>query len=257
MRTLFISDVHLGCRFSQSRKLLNYLNNVKDEDKPERLYLVGDFIDGWKLKRNSMRSWGNTETLVLRKVLSMVKEGTEVIYVAGNHDEFLREFMVEEEAVFGDIKIVNEIIHTTADGRRLLVTHGDLFDASLRYVPWLAILGDIGYEIMLRLNSVANWVQQLIFRGYVHWSLSQFAKHHVKRTVSVISSFEECLLHYAKHKGCDGVICGHIHTPEMRKTPSGMWYLNTGDWVETCSSIIELDSGELELRFHNNQPVDS
>lgn len=255
MRTLFISDVHLGCMFARSEKLLNYLNSVKDEDRPERIYLVGDFIDGWKLKRNRMRFWGNKETLVIRKLLSMVKEGTEVVYVVGNHDEFLRSFMNGGQESFGDIKLVDEIIHTTADGRRLLVIHGDLFDASLRYAPWLAVLGDVGYEIMLRLNYVANWVQRKLFRGHIHWSLSQFLKHHVKKTVSVITSYEECLIRYAKQKGCDGVICGHIHTAEIR-TVGDMWYYNTGDWVETCSSLVELESGELELRFHNSDTPD-
>ena len=248
MRTLFISDVHLGSRHSQAGKLLKYLDFVKDYYKPDKLYIIGDFIDGWKLKRGWY--WNDESTLVIRKILTLVKRGTEVIYIAGNHDEFLREFMNDDHQFeLGSIKFVDEAIHETADGRKLLVVHGDKFDISVKYAKWFVKLGDIGYSFLLKLNQLVNRVRDW-FSCTSYWSLSKTIKHKVKSAVNFIGHFEEFLTKYAKEKGCDGVVCGHIHTPDARVGANGVWYYNTGDWVESCTSIIEEDDGTIHLQDH-------
>lgn len=248
IRTLFISDTHLGSKHAQTGPLLEFLSEIKRHSVPEKLYLVGDFIDGWKLKRSSWY-WDDNCNLIIRKILSLVKKGTEVIYVAGNHDEFLREFLEEFNFVsFGNIRFCNESIHTTADGKDMLVVHGDIFDLVTKYAKWVSVMGDVGYEMLLRLNGFVNWIQKLFWTK--QWSMSAAVKSGVKQAVNYIGDFEKVLINYGEEKGCKGCICGHIHTADL-KTINNFLYANCGDWVESCTAIIENSKGELSLYKHN------
>ena len=244
---IFISDVHMGSRFSKTKELLEFLKWAKTQN-PKKLYIVGDFIDGWKLKRN----WHWTEdcNLVIRKILSMVKNGTEVYYLAGNHDDFLRLFINDFSDNFDNIKILDEVVHVTSSGEKLLVIHGDKFDLTLRvamrYTKWLCILGDIGYEFLIRLNSIVNHFRK--FLGLDYWSLSQYVKSKVKSAGNYIGGFEELMIQYVKDHGYDGVICGHIHHANIRDI-DGIRYYNCGDWVESKTALIEDDK---EIRLFSN-----
>lgn len=248
LRSVFISDVHLGGRFANTGLLLEFLKDIR-EKKPENLYLVGDFIDGWKLKRNWY--WDNNATLVIRKILSFVKHGTKVYYVAGNHDEFLRTFISDFHLDLGNIYIADEFIHIAPDGSKNLVIHGDRFDTAIRfmmkYAKWLCTLGDIGYGLLIRLNSAVNWCRRQF--GFPYWSLSKAVKSSVKTAGNFVGGFETLLADYAKERECAGVICGHIHTPAL-KPLNGINYYNCGDWVESCSAILEYQDGKYELYHH-------
>jgi UDP-2,3-diacylglucosamine pyrophosphatase LpxH len=248
LRSVFISDVHLGGRFANTGLLLEFLKEIR-EKKPENLYLVGDFIDGWKLKRNWY--WDNNATLVIRKILSFVKHGTKVYYVAGNHDEFLRTFISDFHLDLGNIYIADEFIHIAPDGSKNLVIHGDRFDTAIRfmmkYAKWLCTLGDIGYGLLIRLNSAVNWFRRQF--GFPYWSLSKAVKSSVKTAGNFVGGFETLLADYAKERECAGVICGHIHTPAL-KSLNGINYYNCGDWVESCSAIMEYHDGKYELYHH-------
>ncbi|MCM2318025.1 MAG: UDP-2,3-diacylglucosamine diphosphatase [Pseudomonas sp.] len=235
VRTLWISDVHLGTRDCQAERLDAFLKRYA----PERVYLVGDIIDGWKLRSGVY--WPQSHTNVIRRLINMSRRGTEVIYVTGNHDECLRRYA---DLVLGNIRLVDEAEHLTADGRRLLVLHGDQFDVITRYHRWLAFLGDSAYEFTLTLNRWLNhWRQRW---GYGYWSLSAWLKHKVKGAVSYISEFEEALAHECTKRGFHGVVCGHIHHAEIRRV-GAIEYLNCGDWVESCSALIEHADGRIEL----------
>ena len=242
IESLFLSDVHLGSRHSKTDRLLDFLTKLHKKSNPKRIVILGDFVDGWKLQRSWY--WNNESTLIIRKLFSCIEEGTEIIYVAGNHDEFLRQFCEEHRAVFGNIRITNEDCFVTKDGRRLLLTHGDQFDKVVRYAKWLSILGMIGYELLLHANSIVNRIRRWFKLPY--WSLSKKIRREVKQAVSYLSDFEHCLSDYAKTRGYDGVICGHIHHQEAKKI-NGIEYYNTGDWVENCSVIVELSDGRLEV----------
>ena len=234
-RTIWISDLHLGTKGCQAEKLARFLK----KNSCDRLYLVGDIIDGWRMRKGGY--WPQSHTNVIRRILTLAKRGTEVIYVIGNHDEFLRRY---DEASFGNIALTNEAIHQTADGRRLLVIHGDQFDTVVRCHRWVAHLGDIAYETLLVVNRWYNQLRRLL--GYDYWSLSSFLKHKVKRAVSYISDYEEVLAHECRRRGLQGVVCGHIHHPEMRHIGE-IEYLNCGDWVESCSALVERQDGQIEL----------
>ncbi|REK09043.1 MAG: UDP-2,3-diacylglucosamine diphosphatase [Planctomycetota bacterium] len=248
VRSIFISDVHLGCRHSQADMLLSFLK----QHSCEYLYLVGDIIDGWKMRRGF--SWNDTNTLLVRRVFGMVKHGTTVRYVAGNHDEFLRNYMDEfQTALTGHIEIANEFIHHAADGRRLLVLHGDIFDAVALTMPWLAGLGDRAYSLALALNSSGNWLRRKL--GLKYKSYSSFMKQNIKRAVNYINSFEEMIARHTRECECEGVICGHIHTPAI-KTEGGLAYYNCGDWVESCTALLEFEDGSFELvYYHELEPA--
>lgn len=247
VRTVFISDVHLGSRYAAAKDLLDFLKLLKDH-RPDKIYIVGDFIDGWKLKRNWF--WNNDSNQILRRLLGFSKKGTEIFYVAGNHDDFLREFIQGHHLLeFGNIMIGNEFVHQTADGRKLLVTHGDMFDLVTTYAKWLCVLGDIGYEILLHLNRFVKWTRRLL--GLPHWSLSQAIKRNVKKAVSYVADFEHCLATYAREKDCVGCICGHIHHADLKELSGGFVYANTGDWVESCTAIYEDQDGQLHLYRHH------
>lgn len=235
VRTLWLSDVHLGTRDCQAEHLAAFLKRYQ----ADKVYLVGDIIDGWRLRSGIY--WPQAHTNVLRRLLTMSKRGTEVIYVTGNHDEFLRGY---SKLILGNIQLVDEIEHVTADGRRLLVIHGDQFDVITRYHRWLAFLGDSAYEFTLTLNRWLNlWRRRY---GYGYWSLSGYLKHKVKTAVNFISDFEQAIAHECQKRGLHGVICGHIHHAEIRQVGE-VEYMNCGDWVESCTALIEHLDGSIEL----------
>jgi UDP-2,3-diacylglucosamine pyrophosphatase LpxH len=234
-RTVFISDIHLGTKRSRTDLLLHFLKHVECE----KLYLVGDIIDNWALKRKWF--WQQTHNDVIQKILRKARKGTKVVYIPGNHDEALRAFTNND---FGRIQIRLNDIHKTADGKRYLILHGDEFDGVVLYAKWLAFLGDRAYEIAVSLNHYYNKARRLI--GLPYWSLSAFLKRRVKRAVEFIGNFEEAVVRRAQEKKVDGVVCGHIHTPEMRMI-NGIHYCNDGDWVESCSALVEHSDGRFEL----------
>lgn len=239
IRTLFISDVHLGSKFCRSQELLLFLRRFD----VEQLYLVGDFIDGWQMKRRV--SWDDSNSFILRRIFGMIKDGANVVYVAGNHDDFLRNIL---PASFGHISFVNEIIHTTADGKKFLVIHGDVFDCTMKF-HWLYTLGDRAHHFAMSLNRLYNKIRKLLGKPY--WSLSAMLKRNVKEAINFIGKFEHFIAEYTKSKECDGVICGHIHSPAI-KTIEGIQYLNCGDWVESCTALIEYPDGKIELVDYNS-----
>jgi UDP-2,3-diacylglucosamine pyrophosphatase LpxH len=242
VRSLFISDVHLGCGFSRSRELFEFLGRFE----PDHLYLVGDIVDGWKLKRNFV--WSDTASFVVRRILGMLKRGTRVFYVTGNHDEFLRGFSPH---AFGNIELADEFVHETASGRRLLVIHGDRFDQVTRHARWVYHLGDRAYTAALHVNSWMNTARRAL--GYPHWSFSAALKKKVKTAVNFINDFEGFVARYTEQQGCDGVVCGHIHVPAVRRI-GAIDYYNCGDWVEHCSALVEHGDGRIELvDFHAAQ----
>jgi UDP-2,3-diacylglucosamine pyrophosphatase LpxH len=234
-RTIWISDVHLGTTGCQAGALLDFLRHTESD----RLYLVGDIVDGWQLSRRWF--WPRSHNDVVQKVLRKARKGTEVVYVIGNHDEFARHFL---PVSFGGIEIIEEDIHVTADGRRLLVTHGDLFDGVIQCARWLAFVGDRAYLATLHLN---RWLNALRARmGFPYWSLSQYLKHRVKNAVSYITNFELALAEAARRRGVDGVVCGHIHKAEIRAI-GGIDYCNCGDWVESLTALVEHHDGRLSI----------
>ena len=237
-RSIFISDVHLGTRDCQAEKLNNFLKN----NTCETLYLVGDIIDAWRIQQNKWR-WKQSHTNVVRRVLGHAKRGTRVVYVAGNHDEFLRP-MIPYGFSFGHVEIHNQIEHIGADGNHYLVVHGDLFDGITRLAPWIAFLGDRAYDIILSVNSRFNWIRHRM--GFGYFSLSQFLKYKVKKAVDFIFKFAENLANYCKKRGFDGVICGHIHHAEIKEI-NGVTYMNDGDWVESCTALVEHWDGCWEI----------
>jgi UDP-2,3-diacylglucosamine pyrophosphatase LpxH len=234
-RAIFLSDIHLGTASCQADRLLDFLRHTDST----HLYLVGDIIDGWQLKRRWY--WHQTHNDVVQKVLRKARKGTRVTYIAGNHDEAMRHFL---GLAFGGIDIRDEAEHVTADGRRMLVVHGDLFDAVVQNAKWLAYLGDAAYILTLKLNQYFNHVRAKL--GFPYWSLAQFLKHRVKNAVSYITSFEDALAHEAKRRGFDGVVCGHIHRAEIRDI-GGILYCNDGDWVESLTALVETEAGELRI----------
>lgn len=236
-RTIWISDVHLGSAGSQAKLLARFLK----EHESEQLYLVGDIIDGWRLK--SKFYWPQAHSNVIRRILTRAKRGTDVIYITGNHDDFLRRF-VDFNLQMGNIKIVNEAIHETADGRKLMVTHGDMFDVVTRYHNWVALAGDAAYNALMKVNGALNYTRRRL--GLPYWSLSDYAKHKVKTAVNFITDFEESVAHECKSRGLDGAVCGHIHHAEIR-TINGVEYFNTGDWVDSCTALVENHDGSMEL----------
>ena len=237
-RSIFVSDVHLGTKDSQANKLNNFLKH----NSCDTLYLVGDIIDAWRIQQNKWR-WKQSHTNVVRRVLGHAKRGTRVVYIAGNHDEFLRP-MIPYGFSFGLVEIHNQIEHIGADGKHYLVTHGDLFDGITRLAPWLAFLGDKAYDFILSFNSKFNWIRHKF--GFGYFSLSQYLKARVKKAVDFIFQFEKNLAAYCKKRGFDGVICGHIHHAEI-KNIDGVMYMNDGDWVESCTALVEHHDGRWEI----------
>ena len=234
-RTLFLSDVHLGSKAAQAEMLVDFLR-VHDAEK---IYLVGDIVDGWRLKRSW--HWPQSHNDVVQKLLRKARKGAEIVYVPGNHDEFLRGFLGRH---FGGVEVKRNDIHVMADGRRFLVMHGDEFDVVVRNARLLAYLGDWAYDAAIAVNVVFNFARRKL--GFPYWSISAWAKMKVKNAVNFIGTFEKALADEAARHDCDGVICGHIHHAQMT-THSGIEYVNTGDWVESCTAIAERHDGSFEL----------
>jgi len=234
-RALFISDVHLGTRGCQAERLLNFLRH----HEADTLYLVGDIVDGWALR--SSWYWPQAHNDVVQKLLRQARKGARLIYIPGNHDEFLRSYYGTH---FGGIEVVENAIHEGADGRRYLVVHGDMFDLVVTQARWLALLGDKAYDFALTANRLFNLARRVL--GAPYWSLSKWAKLKVKNAVNYIGAFEKALATEAKHHNVDGVICGHIHTAAMHDD-FGLRYINCGDWVESCTCIGENDDGTFEI----------
>jgi UDP-2,3-diacylglucosamine pyrophosphatase LpxH len=234
-RAIFVSDVHLGTRGCKASYLLDFLRHTESDV----LYLVGDIIDGWALKKSV--HWPQAHNDIVQKVLRKARKGTRVVYVPGNHDEAARQFTGLD---FGGIAIREDSVHVTAGGRRLWVVHGDFADGVMRHARWLAYVGDALYEFTLWLNHHLNRLRVRLGRPY--WSLSQYLKHRVKNAVSFIFDFEQVLLREARRRGYDGVVCGHIHRAEIRDV-DGMTYANDGDWVESLTALVETFDGELRI----------
>ncbi len=236
-RSVFLSDLHLGTRGARCALLAEFLRGISCRN----LFLVGDIIDGWRLRRSWY--WDSAHDEVLRLVLGHARAGTAVTYIPGNHDEMLRAWVPMGLSIAG-IRLTREAEHRTADGRRLLVLHGDSFDSVVRYAKFLAHLGDRAYGAALVLNRWFNAARRRL--GYPYWSLSVWLKRRVKEAVKAIDRFEEALAAHARARGFDGVVCGHIHHAEMREV-GGVLYLNAGDWVESCTALVEHEDGRLEL----------
>jgi UDP-2,3-diacylglucosamine pyrophosphatase LpxH len=234
-RSVFISDLHLGTPGCKAECLLDFLHHVESE----YLYLVGDIVDGWRLKKRWF--WPEHHDQILRTLLARASRGTRVVYLPGNHDEALRRLI---GCTLGGVRILHDAIHKTADGRRLLVIHGDVFDGVCTEVRWLARLGSIAYETTLTINTGFNVVRRWLGLGY--WPLSAFLKAQVKAAVNFVERYEHSLAAEAKRRAVAGVVCGHVHKPEIR-TIEGVQYYNDGDWVESCSALVEHWDGRLEL----------
>lgn len=241
-RAGWISDVHLGTRGSQADALLEFLR----DHEFETLYLVGDLLDIWSLRRR--RYWPQSHNDVIQKLLRKARKGTRLVYIPGNHDEFVAEFPGE----FGNVEIVPQAIHTTADGRRILVMHGHELDTVVQNMGWLAHVGDIGYQLLLQLNRPVHWVRNRL--GLAPWSLSAYIKSRVKNAVNSIGDFEEAIGRYAADRGAQAVLCGHIHTPAIRKIGEISYY-NSGDWVESCTALIEDGTGRITMWRRHDEPV--
>jgi|TARA_Y100000296_G_scaffold87349_1_gene132499 UDP-2,3-diacylglucosamine pyrophosphatase LpxH len=234
-RTVWISDVHLGTRGCNAQMLIDFLDHV-DSDT---MYLVGDIIDGWRLKKKFY--WPPAHNDIVWRILKRAKRGTRIVYIPGNHDEMFRQF---SGLNFGGVEIRRAAFHETADGRRLMVLHGDEFDTIMLAHRWLAFVGDTLYHLLMSLNIGVNWVRQRF--GLSYWSLSKMAKHKVKNAVEFISRFEQLVARAAAERGVDGVVCGHIHTAEIREI-GGVAYYNDGDWVEGCTALVEHFDGRMEV----------
>ncbi len=238
-RAIFISDVHLGTRTAQVDALLDFLKQTE----ADVIYLVGDIIDGWRLRKNWY--WPQSHNDLVQKLLRKARKGTRIVFVPGNHDEFLRDF---QESHVGGIEIADRIIHEGLAGGRYLVIHGDQFDAVVMHAKWLALVGDWAYEAALILNNNINVIRRRL--GLTYWSFSAWAKHRVKKAVSFISAFEETLAGEARRQNANGVICGHIHHAVIREIGE-IRYMNCGDWVESMTALVERRDGVFEIIHWN------
>lgn len=236
VRSIFLSDIHLGTRGCQAERLLDFLRHYESR----HLYLVGDIVDFWAMSRGI--HWAPSHNTVVQKILRQARKGTLVTFIPGNHDEALRGYT---GTLLGDIRLAAESVHVAADGRRFLVLHGDEFDQVTRHHRWVAVLGDVAYNFLVRVNGWLSWVRRRLgIAGY--WSLAGYAKRRVKRAVSFIYDFEESVIHAVRERGVDGVICGHIHAAAIKEM-DGVTYINCGDWVDSCTAIVEHEDGAMEI----------
>lgn len=242
VRSLFVSDVHLGCKHSQAEEFLELL----EQYEPQHLYIVGDFIDGWKLKRRWR--WLPVYDQILRRLMTLRRSGTQIYYTPGNHDAFLRGFL----ANFGVVEIKDCFVHTAADGRRFLVTHGDQFDRVEQGMPWLSLVASYGYDVLLSTNRLVNRLRR---KKHDPYAFCGAIKRSVKRLVTHVSEFEDLLITNATQARCDGIICGHIHAPRIVEVGK-LAYCNTGDWVENCSALVEYEEGDFELIRRDGRLID-
>lgn len=244
VRTLFLSDIHLGTRACQAERLLDFLR----EHPSEQTYLIGDIVDFWAMHRGVC--WTSAQNTVVQKLLRRARHGERIVFIPGNHDEALRDYL---DVSFGDIEVREEAIHETLDGRRLLLVHGDAFDQVTRHHRWVAVLGDVAYNQLVRLNLWLSWLRRSLgIAGY--WSLAGYAKRKVKTALSFIFDFEDSAVHHARERGLDGIVCGHIHWAAIKQI-DGLLYANCGDWVDSCSAIIEHLDGRLELVVWDGSPA--
>lgn len=234
-RTIWLSDIHLATRGCKTGRLLDFLRR----HRAETLYLVGDIFDGWRMRRSFF--WTQEHNDVVQKLLRNVRKGTQAYYLPGNHDEVLRACLGWR---FGRLQIIDEIVHETADGRRLLVIHGDRFDGIVARLPWLARLGESAYHIALLINAGINGIRRRL--GCSYWSLSDYLKFKVSNAVETICGFKTVVAREARERGLDGIVCGHLHRPEIEPI-DGVLYCNIGDWVENCTALVEHHDGRLEL----------
>ena len=245
VRSIFVSDIHLGTRACQADRLLDFMRSFSAEN----LFLVGDIVDFWAMRRNIV--WTSAQNTFVQKILRRARRGERVVFIPGNHDEVLRDYL---GISFGDIEIVGEYVHELGDGRRFLLLHGDEFDQITRHHRWLALLGDVAYDFLVRLNGLLSFVRRR-FGMTCYWSLAGYAKRRVKRALQFICDFEDSAIRAARQRGLDGVICGHIHSAVIRQA-DGISYVNCGDWVDSCTAIVEHFDGRLELiAWGGNQPV--
>ena len=241
-RAVWISDVHLGTRGCKADMLVDFLRAIETD----HLYLVGDIIDGWSLRKAWF--WPDAHNEVVRRILKMAHRGTQVTLIIGNHDEVLRDFAGFS---FGGVELATEAVHRTADGRRLLVTHGDAFDGVVLYARWLAFLGDKAYALLLRANIVVNAVRKRM--GMPYWSLSAYMKKKVKNAVQFVCNYEQALANEGRSRGFDGIVCGHIHCAEIRQI-GDISYYNDGDWVESCTALVEDFAGAMSIVEWKDDP---
>lgn len=244
VRSIFLSDIHLGTRACQADSLIDFLRMHTSE----HLFLVGDIVDFWSMRRGI--HWTATQNTVVQKILRRARHGEKVFFIPGNHDEALREYF---DISFGDIRVVREWVHTAADGKKYLLLHGDEFDQVTRYHRWVAVLGDVSYNLLVRINTWLSLLRRSFgISGY--WSLAGYAKRKVKHAVSFIFDFEESVAHAARDRGVDGVICGHIHCATIKQI-NGIDYINCGDWVDSCTAVVEHLDGRLEVIHHRLAPL--
>jgi UDP-2,3-diacylglucosamine pyrophosphatase LpxH len=241
-RAIWISDIHLGTRGCNADLLLDFLRHTESD----YLYLVGDVVDIWRMKKSWY--WRQSHNDVVQKILRKARKGTRIIYIPGNHDENFRDFATHR---FGRVVVLKEAFHNTADGKNFLVIHGDQFDGIVKYAKWLAFVGDSAYNFMLSMNIWFNIARRKL--GFSYWSLSAYLKHKVKNAVEYISNYENAVVAEARRRGADGVICGHIHTAEIRLV-DGITYCNDGDWVESCTALVEDFEGRLEIIRWSEMP---
>ncbi|MAJ57479.1 MAG: UDP-2,3-diacylglucosamine hydrolase [Candidatus Pelagibacter sp.] len=234
-KSIWISDIHLGTKGCQADMVLEFIKYTRSEN----LYLVGDIVDGWALKKNWY--WPQQHNDVIQKILRKARHGTRVFYLAGNHDEILRKFIPIN---LGNVEILNQLIHEGINGKKYWVVHGDQFDGIIRYAKWLSVLGSFAYETLISFNRYLNYFRRRLGKEY--WSLSKYLKHKVKNAVQFISEFETMVVETAKKQKADGVICGHIHNPTIEEIKN-IEYKNCGDWVESCTALVEHFDGKFEL----------
>jgi len=237
VRAIFLSDIHLGTRACQAENLLDFMKHYSSE----YVFLLGDIVDLWSMSRGGV-SWSAAQNTFVQKMLRRARHGEQVFFIPGNHDEALREYVGTS---FGDVMVAHEYIHTAADGRKYLLLHGDEFDQVTMHYKWVAILGDMAYNLLVRLNIYLSWLRRTFkIRGY--WSLAGYAKRKIKTAVNFIFNFEDAVIRHARELGVDGAICGHIHWPAIKEV-DGLTYLNCGDWVDSCTAIVEHLDGRMEL----------
>jgi UDP-2,3-diacylglucosamine pyrophosphatase LpxH len=234
VRSIFVSDIHLGCRWSQADQVLEFL----EQHQPDFLYLVGDIVDGWRLSR--VWHWRPVYNAILRRLIEMSGSGTRVCYAPGNHDAFMREFLHD----FRLVHVADQFVHEGADGKRYLVLHGDQFDDFEARAPWLSWIGSLAYDGLMRVERVVNGVRATF--GGERWPICAFAKRKVKGAVTFLSRFEARLADHARVRRCEGVICGHVHTP-TDSLHADVRYLNTGDWVENRTALVEHFDGSMQI----------
>ncbi len=236
VRSIFLSDIHLGTRACQAGRLLEFLRSYVADN----VFLVGDIVDFWAMRRNVV--WTSDQNTFVQKILRRARHGERVVFIPGNHDEALRDYL---GIAFGDIEIAGEYVHQLADGRRFLLLHGDEFDQITKHHRWVALLGDFMYDVLVSLNAGISLVRRRLGMT-CYWSLAGYAKRRVKKAMQFIFDFEEAAVHAARQRGLDGIICGHIHSATIREV-NCLTYVNCGDWVDSCTAIVEHLDGRLEL----------